>query len=420
MNKVQSKTKQLSRLVLLVLSMAIASAIADPGSAIAEPRISIEQERAAIESQLAAARDRLRTLSRTDQPNLWSEQQLTIGAALASLREYRDRDLPFDQVLDHFEEALSAVGYKVPSAAGNFVAVELVWQLSAEGNRTLDRELADRAVDSGEAAYNTVTPATSNYVWLSVQLAYALALRDYGIFQEDQGLNEVQALSEALLRDLLARRGTARLTPSEKVLTNWVLALLLLDRASLSSQSDGIDEALDLSEQVLAAGMVDESPQFWIAARQLRIYALTEKAKATNDRRLLEEVLNHCGSILALEGLDLLPAYQGGAYNCRASTLVELAERGGDTSRLEEAVAFHRKALKLYDVERQAADWASTQTELGKALVALARRDNNGQPLVQGLAAYRSALRTYEARGAIQYAKYVDRHLAEAEVLRFP
>lgn len=420
MNKVHSKTKQFSRLVLLVLSIAIASAIADPGSAIAEPRISIEQERAAIESQLAAARDRLRTLSRTDQPNLWSEQQLTIGAALASLREYRGHHLPFDQILDHFDKALSAVGYKVPSAAGNFVAVELIWQLAAEGTRTLNRELARKAVESGEAAYSAVTPAISNYMWRSVQLAYASALRDYGIFQDDQGLNEFHARSERLMRDLLGRRGTAGLTTSERVLTIWAVALLLLDRADLSGRYEGLDEAVDLSEQVLAADIVDDSPQFWIAARQLRVFALTEKAKATNDRGLLEEALNHCGSMLGLDGLDLLPAYQGRAYNCRATTLVELAERGGDASSLDEAVALHRKALKLHDVEHQPADWAYTQTQLGKALVALARRDNNGQPLVQGLAAYRSALRTYEARGAIQYAKYVARHLAEAEILRFP
>ena len=94
------------------------------------------------------------------------------------LREYRDRDIPFDQVLGHFDKAFAAVDYKVPSAAGNFVAVELIWQLAAEGARTLDLELAGNAVESGEAAYKAVTPTSSNYMWRSVQLAYASALEE--------------------------------------------------------------------------------------------------------------------------------------------------------------------------------------------------------------------------------------------------
>jgi len=201
--------------------------------------------------------------------------------------------------------------------------------------------------------------------------------------------------------------GTER--PSVKVPRRFRRQITRLQ--GLPPSSKGLEEQIEIYEEILGQLRWQESPAFWAAVQNKLGIAYSERRRGSAAENLQKAILAY-EAALEVTTREKFPVDWAMAQNNLGAAYRR--RKGGDRAEsLEKAVAAYESALEVLTRDRFPLHWAGTQNSLGFAYFKRIRGDRT-ESLDRAIAAHRAALEVYSEEEFPKQRAAVEKGLEKA------
>jgi len=184
---------------------------------------------------------------------------------------------------------------------------------------------------------------------------------------------------------------------------------------SLPPSSAGLEEQIEIYQEILAQSRPDEAPAFWASVQNKLGIAYAARRRGNRAENQEKAIAAYEAALEVTEKRKL--RLDGAMIQNNLGTAYERRTRGQKADNLERAISAYEAALVVFNKEEHPLHWAGTQSSLGYAYFRRVRGER-GENLDQAIAAYARALEIYQQEEYPEQRLRLEARLDEAREAR--